>query len=52
MSESGRVTFNARSGSHDDLVLALAITLFAALNRHTFSCEELRILNDGHETNR
>ena len=40
---AGRVTFNARSGSHDDLVLALAIALFAALNRHTFSCEELRI---------
>ena len=43
VSESGRVTFNARSGSHDDLVLALAITLFAALNRPFFSVEELRI---------
>jgi len=34
VSESGRVTFNARSGSHDDLVLSLAIALFAALNRN------------------
>ena len=33
VSESGRVTF-ARSGSHDDLVLSLAIALFAALNRN------------------
>jgi hypothetical protein len=41
VSESGRVTFNARSGSHDDLVLSLAIALFFALNRPTFSREEL-----------
>jgi hypothetical protein len=43
VSESGRVTFNARSGAHDDLVLAVAIALFAALNRPWSSCEELRI---------
>jgi hypothetical protein len=43
VSESGRVTFNARSGSHDDLVLALAIALFAALNRPYSSSQELRI---------
>lgn len=41
VSESGRVTFNARSGSHDDLVLSLAIALFFALNRPTFSREDL-----------
>jgi hypothetical protein len=33
VSDTGRVTYNARSGAHDDLVLALGITLFAALNR-------------------
>jgi hypothetical protein len=37
VSESGRVTFNARSGSHDDLVLACAIALFTALNRNECS---------------
>lgn len=31
VSESGRVTFNARSGAHDDLVLSVAIALFLAL---------------------
>jgi hypothetical protein len=41
VSESGRVTFNARSGSHDDLVLSLAIALFFALNRPTFTSEPL-----------
>lgn len=40
VSESGRVTFNARSGSHDDLVLSLAIALFAALNRNEFTRTE------------
>jgi hypothetical protein len=33
VSASGHVTFNARSGAHDDLVLATAIALFVALNR-------------------
>jgi hypothetical protein len=31
VSASGRVTFNARSGAHDDLVLSVAIALFLAL---------------------
>jgi hypothetical protein len=43
VSESGRVTFNARSGAHDDLILAMAIALFVALNRHSFESWELRI---------
>jgi hypothetical protein len=43
VSESGRVSFNARSGSHDDLVLSLAIALFAALNRNEFTRTELFI---------
>ena len=29
-SAAGRVTFNARSGAHDDLVLSVAIALFGA----------------------
>ncbi len=41
VSESGRVTFNARSGSHDDLVLAVAIALFSALSGPTLIREEL-----------
>lgn len=43
VSESGRVTFNARSGSHDDLVLSLAIALFNALNRNVVTREELKL---------
>lgn len=43
VSESGRVTFNARSGAHDDLVLSVAIALFFALSRHTTEKWELRI---------
>lgn len=43
VSEAGRVTFTARSGKHDDLVLALAIALFTALNRNAVHREELRI---------
>lgn len=35
VSESGRVTYNARSGAHDDLILAICIALFMALNRPT-----------------
>jgi hypothetical protein len=42
VSESGRVTFNARSGAHDDLVLAVAIALFTALNRTRWESTELR----------
>lgn len=37
VSESGRVTFNARSGAHDDLVLAVAIALFATTTGRTRS---------------
>ena len=37
VSESGRVTFNARAGAHDDLVLAVAIALFAATTGRTRS---------------
>lgn len=40
VSESGRVTFNARSGAHDDLVLAVAIALFAATTGRTRSHSE------------
>ena len=36
VSESGRVTYNARSGAHDDLILAICIALFIATNRSTF----------------
>lgn len=35
VSESGRVTYNARSGAHDDLILAICIALFIATNRPT-----------------
>ncbi len=43
VSESGRVTYNARSGAHDDLILSICIALFMATNRPTFSLEELRV---------
>jgi hypothetical protein len=43
VSESGRVTYNARSGAHDDLILAICIALFIATNRPTFHREPLRI---------
>jgi hypothetical protein len=41
VSAAGRVTFNARSGSHDDLVLAVAIALFLALGMNRTSHTEL-----------
>ena len=41
VSEAGRMTFNARSGAHDDLVLAVAIALWTATNRMWSSCEPL-----------
>jgi hypothetical protein len=44
VSESGRVTFNARSGSHDDLVLSLAIALFSALSGPTIIIEPFPVL--------
>jgi hypothetical protein len=43
VSEAGRVTFSARSGKHDDLVLSICIALFMACNRMSAGCEELRI---------
>lgn len=43
VSESGRVTYNARSGSHDDLVLAICIALFIATNMPTTTQEPLFI---------
>ncbi|KIZ38075.1 MULTISPECIES: hypothetical protein [Rhodopseudomonas] len=41
VSAAGRVSFNARSGSHDDLVLAVAIGLFLALGMNRSSISEL-----------
>lgn len=43
VSESGRVTYNARAGAHDDLILAICIALFMATNKPTVHQEELRI---------
>ncbi|MGB6659936.1 MAG: hypothetical protein WBE14_17600 [Xanthobacteraceae bacterium] len=43
VSEAGRVSFNARSGTHDDLVLAVAIAAWFAGNRHEVSQEPLGI---------
>lgn len=43
VSESGRVTYNARSGAHDDLILAMCIAIFIATNKTTTSREELRV---------
>jgi hypothetical protein len=43
VSDAGRVTYSARAGAHDDLVLAVAIALFAACNRNTASWEELKL---------
>ena len=39
VSESGRVTYNARAGAHDDLILAICIALFMARNRPWTSVE-------------
>lgn len=43
VSEAGRVTFNARSGAHDDLVLAVAIAAWFAGNRSEISQEPLGV---------
>jgi len=43
VSDAGSATYNARVGAHDDLVLAVAISLWFAANMPTFSSEELRI---------
>src|SRR5262249_54878376 len=41
VSEAGRVTYNARAGRHDDLVLAVAIALFIATHRSSASSSDL-----------
>src|SRR5215470_17067807 len=43
VSEAGRATYAARTGAHDDLVLAVAIALWFATSRPVVSVEELRI---------
>lgn len=43
VSAAGRATYAARVGKHDDLVLAVAIAIFAATNRNGFTQEELRL---------
>jgi hypothetical protein len=43
VSDAGRAIYNARVGAHDDLVLAVAISIWFATNMPTFSREELRI---------
>ena len=43
VSAAGRYTYEARVGKHDDLVLAVCISVFAALNRQTSSFAPLGI---------
>jgi len=43
VSEAGKVTFSARGGKHDDLVLAICIALFVVTNRPFSSVDELHI---------
>ena len=43
VSEAGRVTYNARAGKHDDLILSICMALFAATNRQTVSVEPLSL---------
>jgi hypothetical protein len=43
VSDAGRVTYNARSGKHDDLILAICIALFLACNRPICRVEPLNI---------
>src|SRR6266404_1192667 len=40
VNEAGRATYNARVGAHDDLVLAVAISLWFATNMPTLTREE------------
>lgn len=42
VNEAGRASYNARTGAHDDLVLAVAITLWWATSGPTSSVTELR----------
>src|SRR3954454_24892835 len=41
VSDAGRSSWSARTGAHDDLLLAVAIALWWATNRSWFSCEPL-----------
>ena len=41
--ESGRITYNARSGKHDDLILSICIALFMATNRQYTTAERLPV---------
>jgi hypothetical protein len=43
VSETGRSTYDARSGAHDDLILSCAIALWYATNETQSSVEPLRI---------
>jgi hypothetical protein len=43
VSAAGRMTWDARVGKHDDLILSVAIALWMAVNGPTFSRAELRI---------
>lgn len=41
---AGNATFSARVGAHDDLVLALAIALWRAVNRHRDTAKMVKII--------
>ena len=41
---AGNATFSARVGAHDDLVLALTIALWRAVNRHREIAKLVRII--------
>lgn len=43
VSDTGRITWNARAGKHDDLILSVAIALFASLNRPVCIVEPLML---------
>ena len=43
VSETGHVTYNARVGKHDDLIIAVCLCLFMATNRREVSVEPLGI---------
>lgn len=43
VSESGRATYNVRSGAHDDLILPTCIALFVSTNRNTVSIKPLAL---------
>jgi hypothetical protein len=43
VSDAGRATYSARVGTHDDLFLAVAISLWFATSGPSFSWEELML---------